>query len=911
MASLWTEHRSPTGRLYWYNASTATSSWERPDDLKTPAERALASTPWKEYQTAEGRKYWHHSETKETTWTLPEVVREAIEKVAVAAPPAPSPGPPLLPTVGPSPIPAAVTPGPASTPMHPTFVPASQNPGASPAGRPPGSTPSNNPSTPANFVPPMTTLPPRPVTSILHSAPVPAPMPVSLPDFKTPEEAERAFIGLLRVKGVNPTWTWEQTMRDIITEPLYKALDTLAARKAAWEKFIDNERKREKENREKNISRVRASWNAGLDSLAEPKSVINEEGSETKLPGAPPKLWWTYERLRKELEIRAPDVWKLGRDDEERKILWEDYLSDLRHKDTMAANQLRGRQQEKLTELIRAHQEKLDLVGDLETIQWRVAQEAILRSEDFQNDEDLRKMDDLDMLIVFEEEVKRAEKESSESKAKQKEEKRRTCRKTRAAYIQLLHELKLKGEIQARTTWKEIYPLIEEDERYTNLLGMPGSSPLDLFWDLVDDLDQDAEEKAKMVEGILAEQQKVIIETTELDDVLSWLDGHADPAVLDKRTLTQVFMLLHEAAVRTAKDERRRAEKRLRNQIEDLRYALKKLTPPVELDTPYDEAVERFSHLPEFKLLEGQDEGRKEAYNRYMERLKEKASLEKKNKRKDEDQPRSDYKKKPLLQHSDDEGSILSSTKRKRKDLLDDDKPTRHSSPRSGRREDTHSSPRGAKDLRDERDHDRSKERDRGSGRDRDFDRDHEHRGSVREDELEPDSERGDTQDDHSNRPAESDRSRNRDRDRSRDDRDHRDRTKDRGDERDRGGNRTSMSQTDDRDRRRKDYDADRHTSRHHRSRKDRDYEERDRGRRRSSRYDDEDHHIRERKSDHLKDDRTEFVDKRARSVETTDTVARSDKVEEGPDSKRVKINEAADIKLSEKTDGEEGELDG
>ncbi|KAH9823196.1 hypothetical protein DFH28DRAFT_351553 [Melampsora americana] len=921
MASLWTEHRSPTGRLYWYNATTSTSSWERPDDLKTPSERALASTPWKEYQTAEGRKYWHHTETKETTWTLPDVVREAIEKAAASAPPAPvpsTPGPPMSFT--------APTPAPAPAPPHPTFVPASQTPAMAPSMKPPGSITPNTSSAPAGFVPPAASLPPRPVTSILHSAPVPTPVTTTLPDFKTPEEAERAFVGLLRVKGVNPTWTWEQTMRDIITEPLYKALDTLAARKAAWEKFIDNERKREKENREKNITRVRASWNAGLESLSEEKTITNEEGVEIKLPGAPPKLWWTYERLKREMELRIPDVWKLGRDDEERKILWEDYLADLRQKETTAANQLRGRQQEKLTDLLRAHEEKLDISGDLETMQWRVAQEAILRSEFFQNDDDLRKMDDLDMLMVFEEEVKRAEKESSEAKAKQKEDKRRTYRKTRAAYIQLLHELKLNGEIQPGTMWKEVYPLIEADERYQNLVGNPGSSPLELFWDLVDDLDQETEEKAKIVQDILADQQKTITETTELDHFLSWLDGHTDPTVLDKKTLTHVFMMLHDEVVRIAKEERRRFEKRLRNQIEDLRYALKKLSPPIELDTPYEEATQRFSHLQEYKSLEGQEDGRKEAYNRYMERLKEKATLEeKRTKRKDEDMPRGDYRKKSLLQHSDDEGSIISSSKRKKRDLLDEDKPNRHSSPRSGRREDIHSSPRGPKDSREERDQDRSKERDRNGGRDRDYDRDKDsardrtrNKAPGRGTDVEPEAERDHSKEDIRN--VDSDRSRNRDtdRDRSRDtnrdrdrarDRDHRDRTKDRPDERDRS--RTSISQTDDRDRRRKDFDNDRHSQRHHRSRKDRDYDERDRDRHRSNRYEDDDGPASEKKSEGIKDGRGDSVDKRARSTDVADNVNRPINTEEERELKRVKINETVDTKLVEKSDGEEGELDG
>lgn len=54
--------------------------------------------------------------------------------------------------------------------------------------------------------------------------------------FATVEEGEKAFTHLLRKAGVDANWTWDQTMRAIITDPLYKALNTLAEKKNAWQK---------------------------------------------------------------------------------------------------------------------------------------------------------------------------------------------------------------------------------------------------------------------------------------------------------------------------------------------------------------------------------------------------------------------------------------------------------------------------------------------------------------------------------------------------------------------------------------------------------------------------------------------------------------------------------------------------
>ncbi len=38
----WTEHTAPDGRKYYYNSRTKQSSWEKPEELKTPAVRCAA-----------------------------------------------------------------------------------------------------------------------------------------------------------------------------------------------------------------------------------------------------------------------------------------------------------------------------------------------------------------------------------------------------------------------------------------------------------------------------------------------------------------------------------------------------------------------------------------------------------------------------------------------------------------------------------------------------------------------------------------------------------------------------------------------------------------------------------------------------------------------------------------------------
>ena len=161
-------------------------------------------------------------------------------------------------------------------------------------------------------------------------APRPAPTPMALsmtggsggptPVFATHGEAEAAFKHMLGQLGVNQTWTWEMVMKEAITEPYYKALKTLAERKAAFEKYLDEQRAKEKEEMDKSIAKCRDKWNRAMDRIG--GGVLMEDGV---------KSWWSFERGKKVMQAKCPDVWKMPRNDEERKVLFHDFVNKLRH----------------------------------------------------------------------------------------------------------------------------------------------------------------------------------------------------------------------------------------------------------------------------------------------------------------------------------------------------------------------------------------------------------------------------------------------------------------------------------------------------------------------------------------------------------------------------------------------------
>lgn len=163
-------------------------------------------------------------------------------------------------------------------------------------------------------------LPARPTAAALPPAPAPSLAALTVVSFSTHAEAENAFKEMLRELKVNSTWTWEQVMKEAITEPMYKALKTLQERKDAFQKYLEEVKKEEAEERDKSLQRCRKEWHKAMERLN--GGVIMEEGV---------KSWWSWERGRRVLPEKCPDAWRGPRNDEERKILFDEFIAKLRH----------------------------------------------------------------------------------------------------------------------------------------------------------------------------------------------------------------------------------------------------------------------------------------------------------------------------------------------------------------------------------------------------------------------------------------------------------------------------------------------------------------------------------------------------------------------------------------------------
>lgn len=280
------------------------------------------------------------------------------------------------------------------------------------------------------------------------------------PEYATPEEAEAAFVKLLRRSGVQPDWTWEQALRAIVKDPQYRAVKDPKDRKAAFEKYCYDVLIQDKERAKERLTKLRAGFTTMLKSHPEIKHYTR---------------WKTARPI-----IEGETIFRSTNDEAERRQLFEDYKVNLRKAHREHQTSVRKSAMDGLIELL----PKLNLEP---YTRWSEAQDVIQTSPPFKNEEKYKSLTKYDILTVFQNHVKSLERTFNDLRQEEKNKKYRKERQARDGFLALLAELRSEGKIKAGTKWSQVYPLIGSDDRYKAMSGQPGSTPMDLFWDVVEE----------------------------------------------------------------------------------------------------------------------------------------------------------------------------------------------------------------------------------------------------------------------------------------------------------------------------------------------------------------------------------------------------------------------------------------
>ncbi|XP_023612107.1 pre-mRNA-processing factor 40 homolog B isoform X5 [Myotis lucifugus] len=525
----------------------------------------LSQSPWKEYKSDTGKPYYYNNQSKESRWTRPKdlddlealVKQEAVGKqqqqpqTLQTQPPQPQPEPPPAPP-GPTPLPMSLLePEPggnedcdvsdAVQPLEQGFL---QQPEEGPSSSAAQHQPPQQEEEESKLEPERSGL-----------------------SWSNREKAKQAFKELLRDKAVPSNASWEQAMKMVVTDPRYSALPKLSEKKQAFNAY-----KAQREKEEKEEARLRAK---------EAKQTLQHFLEQHE------RMTSTTRYRRAEQTFGELEVWAVV-PERDRKEVYDDVLFFLAKKEKEQAKQLRRRNIQALKSIL----DGMSSVNFQTT--WSQAQQYLMDNPSFAQDHQLQNMDKEDALICFEEHIRALEREEEEERERARLRERRQQRKNREAFQTFLDELHETGQLHSMSTWMELYPAVSTDVRFANMLGQPGSTPLDLFKFYVEELKARFHDEKKIIKDILKDRGFCVEVNTAFEDFAHVISFDKRAAALDAGNIKLTFNSLLEKAEAREREREKEEARRLRRREAAFRSMLRQAVPALELGTAWEEVRERF-----------------------------------------------------------------------------------------------------------------------------------------------------------------------------------------------------------------------------------------------------------------------------------------------------------------------------
>ncbi|XP_065211414.1 pre-mRNA-processing factor 40 homolog B isoform X2 [Planococcus citri] len=522
----WSEHKAPDGRIYYHNAVTKQSLWEKPDELKDAAELLLSQCPWKEYKSENGKLYYHNVNTKESSWTMPKELEELKAKItsdqakhavknAIAniASGDPKQARDVVPAPGSLTPPRAV---------------------ASAVG-------SNLDLAMAATLATMAT---KNVANDDRSTSSPTAYSANVDSkgvFKDKKEAIEAFKDFLKEKDIPSNSSWEQAVKIMEKDKRYAGFRHLNEKKQAFNAYKTQKLKEEKEEQRLRAKKAKEDLEEFLMTSERMNSTIR---------------YYRCQEMFGNLEI-----WT-NVSDSDRRDIYEDVKFNLAKREKEEAKNKKKRNIRDLTEI-------LDNMTNIDyRTTWVQAQQLLLQNPKFINNPDLLvAMDKEDALIVFEDHIRELEKEEEEDREREKRRRKRQERKNRDNFSSLLDELHEQGKLTSMSLWVELYPIISTDIRFSAMLGQSGSTPLDLFKFYVEDLKSRFHDERKIIKEILKAKNFEVEISTTFEQFATVVCEDTRSATLDAGNVKLTYNALLEKAEAREK-ERLREEARKQKKLD-------------------------------------------------------------------------------------------------------------------------------------------------------------------------------------------------------------------------------------------------------------------------------------------------------------------------------------------------------
>lgn len=316
------------------------------------------------------------------------------------------------------------------------------------------------------------------------------------------EEAQELYFGMLKENNVDSTWSFEKVILTFVKNPAYWAVRDPLKRKQLYDEFLVNKLQLEAQNKTQAIENAKSNFTL----------VLVEYRDQGKLHKH--SRWVTLKDtlIKEENPIFKHSV--LG--DGQLRSIFNDFVKELAEEEEL---KLEKRKSEALAEL-ETYLNQVVQSLDTSTLTWEKLNSMLQNDSRFKANKHFAVLDQLDILELYMAKVyPKIENDIKTQITKAEKANYRADRKAREAFKKLLVK---QVKINAGTLFKDVLPQFEDEDAFIELCGRNGSTPLELFWDIVDEKSQDLKVKKDLVEAVLRESK------IDYDEVLSSKETFVD-----------------------------------------------------------------------------------------------------------------------------------------------------------------------------------------------------------------------------------------------------------------------------------------------------------------------------------------------------------------------------------------------
>lgn len=340
------------------------------------------------------------------------------------------------------------------------------------------------------------------------------PCELKLMEDRSSEEAETAFLDLMKSKGVNSTWSFQKVMAECINDPAYWGISDVLQRKRLYDDFLVNQMKEGISDKETILKQFTSNFTNVLKGYQESGTLkhdtrwvtiknilINEDNSIFKhtilLDAQISKIYFDF-----------------------RKTLEDEYASTSKKQKEQAMSEL----EVYLTEI------NPQIVAENAT--WDMMYKALQIDPRFKANKHFHVLTKVDLLNLYQQKIFPKILMKLESEIKDFEEANsRADAKARANFKRLLSNL----DINAHSKFEDFFELFETEDAFIELCGRNGSSPAELFWDIVDEKSQTLKLKKDLIHSILTDICRVDASKT-VKDLLCNIETFTEALSMSKDT---------------------------------------------------------------------------------------------------------------------------------------------------------------------------------------------------------------------------------------------------------------------------------------------------------------------------------------------------------------------------------------